>query len=68
VDVWVVVGERDGVCPPSGAFGIAAAVGRRARARLRLVEGDVGHQVMLEAPEVVNGVILEAVRRLRGGR
>ena len=62
VRVDVVVGERDGVCAPSGAFAIWDAVKTSCPATMRLVEGEVGHQVMLEVPAVVNEVIETAVR------
>lgn len=62
VRVDVVVGERDGVCASSGALAIWDAAKADCRATMRLVEGDVGHQVMLEVPAVVNEVIVTTVR------
>ena len=55
----VIVGEEDHFTPPSQSEVIADAWGKSTLYRL----ADVGHMVILEAPEIVNGALEQMIRR-----
>jgi pimeloyl-ACP methyl ester carboxylesterase len=55
--VRLVVGEHDQLTPASCAFRIFGSAGPRAK--LSLLEGDVGHQIMAERGEAVNKLLVE---------
>lgn len=62
VRVNMMVDDPESVCPPSDAFAVWDALKDDCRASVCLVEGDFGHQIMLEAPATENKVIETAVR------
>lgn len=55
----VIVGEEDHFTPPSQSEVIADLWGKSTLYRL----ADVGHMVILEAPEIVNGALEQMIRR-----
>ena len=55
----VIVGEEDHFTPPSQSEVIADAWGNSTLYRL----ADVGHMVILEAPEIVNGALEQMIQR-----
>jgi pimeloyl-ACP methyl ester carboxylesterase len=55
--VRLVVGEHDQLTPASCAFRIFGSAGPRAK--LSLLEGDVGHQVMAERGDAINNLLVE---------
>lgn len=61
VSADIVVGEHDRLTPASESIRILRAVGPTAT--LELLEGQVGHQVMVERPKKVNEAIVALARR-----